>query len=95
MSFLDVEALHSRELVTARGVGDRERVDELVRGDHVPIGVLDGGHVAVLEGAADEPKHKRTLAHTRRSEHYDSILVGYIDLLATRHRCRIFALIFK
>ena len=47
----DVECAHCW-----RGVG-------CLAGDGLPVGVLDGRHVGVPEGAVDEPQHQARLPH--------------------------------
>lgn len=45
----DVEPLHGGKLVAARRVRDLERADVLVATDHLSVGVLNGGDVALPE----------------------------------------------
>ena len=58
VAFLDVQSLHGRKLMRPCRVGDLQRANELVVRDHLPVVVLNRGHIRVLESAAHEPHHQ-------------------------------------
>ena len=62
--------------MAARSVGDLKCADSLVAGDDLPVGVLYGGDVALVEGAVDKPQNQASLPHT--------LIVVYLDNMKTR-----------
>lgn len=77
----DVQSLHGRELVTARRVGDLQRADVLVAADHLPVGVFDGGDVALPKGPLDEPQHQGALADAAGAKHHHPVVVALLGHL--------------
>ena len=78
MAFRDGQALHGRELVAPRGVGDLEGAHALVAADHLAVGVLHRGDVGVPEGALDEAQDQGALPHSPRPEHHHTIVVALL-----------------
>ena len=78
MALGDGQALHGGELVAARGVGDLEGADALVAADHLAVGVLDGGDVALAERPLHEAQHQRALAHAAGTKHDHTVVIALL-----------------
>jgi len=80
----DRQSLHRRELVAAGGVRDLEGAHILlVARDHLSIGIFDGGHVAVGEGALHEAKHNRRFAHSAGAEDRNAVVARLLNLASS------------
>lgn len=72
----DGEALHGRELVAPRGVGDLQGADALVAADDLPVGVLDRRDVRVAESAFDKAQDQGALAHAAGPEDHHAVIIA-------------------
>ncbi len=75
VAFGDGQTLHSRELVTASGVGDLQSAYALVTADDLPVCVLHRRDVGVPEGAFNEAQNQGALAHSPCSKHHHPVIV--------------------
>ncbi len=78
MAFGDGQTLHGGELVTACGVCDLQRADALVAADHLPVGVLDSGDVALTKGSLHEAQDQGAFAHSTGSKHNHPVIIALL-----------------
>ncbi len=76
MAFGDGQTLHGGKLVTACGVCDLQRADALVAADHLPVGVLDSGDVALAKGSLHEAQDQGAFAHSSGSKHNHPVIIA-------------------
>jgi hypothetical protein len=87
VALLYIKPLHSRKLVTAGCVGDLECADYFIVRYDLTVGVLDGGHIGVLECAADVALNERALAHAGCAKHDHPVVGARVALLSARYHC--------
>lgn len=51
---------------------------------HLPVGVLNGGYIALAKGALDETQHQRALANAASSKYHHTVVVALLRRCA-RH----------
>ena len=71
----DGQPAHGREGVVAGGVQDVQLVHVAADVVNLPVEVLDGGRVLVLEAAVEEAGDNGTLPHPRGAQHHHAVRV--------------------
>lgn len=78
MPFRNRETLHGWKLMAPRSVSDLQSAYAFITADHLPIGVFNGGDVALSESALHKPQDQRTFAHSSSSKHNYPIIIALL-----------------